>query len=383
MTAPGCRAALGRRIAEHRRRRGLSQRELGRLVGRSVTWVSQVERGVRAVDRISVLETVAAALAIPLAELAAGTPAAAFVSGHRQETAELRLMLSRAPSLHVPAGRGRHSPAGFRARADRAWSLADDARYGDLSGVLAGLVPDLETGVRAAAAGPVRAELCGLLASAYQACAAVLDVLGEPGAAWVAADRSMGAAERAGDPLLVAAGAFRLGTVFLGARRYVQAEEVSRTAAGAVAPLAAGGTAEAVSVWGGLTAVRAVAAAHAGSARSACGFLGDARAAAAQAGPGCGGYRTGFGPAGIALYEVAAAAALGDTGPVLRAAESADVSGLSVCQRAQLLVDVARARGQRGQAADAAAALAQAEEIAPEYVRACRPERRPPPVSSR
>jgi transcriptional regulator with XRE-family HTH domain len=40
--------ALGRKIAAERRRRGLSQPELARLLGRSVAWVSQVERGVRA-----------------------------------------------------------------------------------------------------------------------------------------------------------------------------------------------------------------------------------------------------------------------------------------------------------------------------------------------
>ena len=48
------------------------------MIDRSVAWVSQVERGVRKVDRMSVLETVATALDIPLAELVAfhnGSPA--------------------------------------------------------------------------------------------------------------------------------------------------------------------------------------------------------------------------------------------------------------------------------------------------------------------
>ena len=51
--------------------------------------------------------------------------------------------------------------------------------------------------------------------------------------AWIAADRAVAAAERAGDPLLVAAGAFRLVFVFITAR-HRQAEETTRTAADAL-----------------------------------------------------------------------------------------------------------------------------------------------------
>ena len=46
---------LGERIAYYRRRRGLSQVKLAGLLGRSESWLSQVERGVRSIDRISVL----------------------------------------------------------------------------------------------------------------------------------------------------------------------------------------------------------------------------------------------------------------------------------------------------------------------------------------
>jgi len=69
------------------------------------------------------------------------------------------------------------------------------------------------------------------MATAYQACSAALAKLGEPEAAWIAADRAMAAAERAANPLLVAAGAFRLVFVFLAARHYDQAEETARTTA--------------------------------------------------------------------------------------------------------------------------------------------------------
>ena len=87
MTIPDYQKALGRKIAAERRRRGLSQPELARMIDRSVAWVSQVERGVRRVDRMSVLEALAAALDVPLAELAAKRPLSLRSQGNRPVSA--------------------------------------------------------------------------------------------------------------------------------------------------------------------------------------------------------------------------------------------------------------------------------------------------------
>jgi transcriptional regulator with XRE-family HTH domain len=43
--------------------------ELSNLIGRSESWVSQVERGARHLDRLSVLRKVADALEVPVADL--------------------------------------------------------------------------------------------------------------------------------------------------------------------------------------------------------------------------------------------------------------------------------------------------------------------------
>jgi DNA-binding XRE family transcriptional regulator len=53
---------FGARVALRRRELGLSQPELGRRIGRSESWVSQIERGVRHIDRVSVLQALAEAL---------------------------------------------------------------------------------------------------------------------------------------------------------------------------------------------------------------------------------------------------------------------------------------------------------------------------------
>jgi hypothetical protein len=46
--------SVGERIAIYRRRRGLSQLALANMIGRSEAWLSQVERGIRHVDRFGV-----------------------------------------------------------------------------------------------------------------------------------------------------------------------------------------------------------------------------------------------------------------------------------------------------------------------------------------
>jgi transcriptional regulator with XRE-family HTH domain len=370
MTTPEYQAALGRKLADARRRRGLSQPELARMIGRSVAWVSQVERGVRRIDRMSVLEILADTLGIPLAELAAESPVVAAVNEEQPGAAGLRLVLSGAWSLRAMLN-GHEVPLvdEVRGKVDRAWSLTHEARYADLAALLGGLVPELESGARAVA-DDVRPEMFDLLASAYQACSAALAELDEPEAAWIAADRGMAAAERAGNPLLVAAGAFRLVIVFLGARYYAQAAEVTRTAADALWHIADNGTPEAMSMWGALTLQRAVTAAHLGDAAAAYEFLDRARPVAERTGPGRNDYNTEFGPANVALYEIAVAVELGDAGRALRVASAIDTAGLSPERRARMLIDVARAHAQRRQVADAVAALRQAEELTPEQVHA-------------
>ena len=369
MTTRDYQQALGRKIAAERRRRGLSQPELARMIGRSVAWVSQVERGVRKVDRMSVLEIVAAALDVPLAELAAEAPVVAAVSEEPPDARGLRLVLSGAYALRALLD-GRRAPAlsTLRAKSHKAWDLTHAGRYTELTGLLSGLVPDLETAARTLLESQ-HGEAFELMAITYQACSAALDKLGEPEAAWIAADRAMTAAERAGNPMLVAAGAFRLVLVFLTARHFDQAEETARTAAEALQPRAEQGDPQAMSLWGALTLQRAVIAARINDAESAYGHLERARQVAKRLGEGRNDYDTEFGPANVALHEIAVAVELGDAGRALRTAAAVDTTSLSAERRARMLIDVARAHAQRRQIGEAVAALRQAEDITPEQVR--------------
>ena len=68
MSSPD-REVAGQRIARARRRRGLSQSVLAGLVGRSESWLSQVERGKRGIDSHSVLVRLAEVLRVDIEEL--------------------------------------------------------------------------------------------------------------------------------------------------------------------------------------------------------------------------------------------------------------------------------------------------------------------------
>jgi hypothetical protein len=368
VSTPDYQQALGRKIAAERRRRGLSQPELARMIDRSVAWVSQVERGVRRVDRMSVLETLATALDVPLAELAAEAPVVAAVTEEPPGVGGLRLVLSGAHVLRAMLS-SRRAPAisTLRTKARKAWELTHGGHYTELTDLLHGLVPDLETAARAVPEDQ-QAEVFELIAATYQACSAALAELSEPEAAWIAADRAMAAAERAGNPTLVAAGAFRLVFVFLAARHYDQAEETARTAADALWQLADEGDPQAMSLWGGLTLQRAVIAGRVNDPDTAYGQLERASQIARRLGEGRNDYNTEFGPANVGLYEIAVAVELGDAGRALRVAASLDTTGLSAERRARMLIDVARAYAQRRQVHEAVGALREAEEITHEQV---------------
>ena len=92
--------SVGERIAAYRRRRGLSQATLAGLVGRSESWLSQVERGIRSVDRLSILLDLARVLRVDV-EALIGRPWQYAPNGgeDRDLLAPIRGQLSRYDSL--------------------------------------------------------------------------------------------------------------------------------------------------------------------------------------------------------------------------------------------------------------------------------------------
>lgn len=360
-------STLGERLAFHRKRRGLSQVELGRLVGRSESWVSQVERDARKVDRLSVLAQVAEVLEVPVSELAPETPGEGSATEHAPWADALRLALTGHPTLATlfEEPRAPFTTADPASLVEQAWSLVHASRYSEAAPILADLIHDLETTVRY---GADPTAFAPALARTYQAVAALFAKVDDAEAAWLASDRALFAGERAADPEMVAAGQYRLAQVLLSTGRRAQSRHAAAAGVAALRPHIESADPGLISVYGALHLVLAIGAARDGSRQAAWRAIEGAEDAAARLGQDRNDYGTEFGPTNVGLHAVAVAVELSDAGEALERAALVDPSPLSPERRARFLVDVARAHAQRRNRAAAVAALQDAEAIAPEQI---------------
>ena len=205
--------------------------QFARLIRPSGSRSAQVNRGVRPVDRMSVLQKVAKVLSVSVAELRGDDEAPDL-----DERPEAFDTIRGAPTGHPAIGSvlgtvkltapARQMDVLQRQHAD-VWELVHGSRYAELAPILAALIPGLETATRTADSEQVRAEARELLGDTYQATAAMMVKIGETDAAWIAADRAGFCAEAAGSPLAVAASMFRMAHVFLALGQIDQAHHVA------------------------------------------------------------------------------------------------------------------------------------------------------------
>lgn len=357
--------ALGRKIASYRGRRCLSQRDLALLVGRSESWVSQVERGVRQIDRMSVLRSVATALHAPLSELVADTPLAEPFVYHHDQPSCLRMMLSEGPRFRpaeaVPDG----ADGALADEARLAWGLAPEARYEELPELLVSLLPRLE----AAAAADGLARAGSTLAKTYFVCATALSRQHDPNSAWLAADRGIAAAERSGDRARMAEGAVYLAEVFLDGGRHAQAEYVADNAIQRILEHAESQCDARVGAIMALLWLRlAVVAAKRGEPAECRAAIDRATRLVPAEVDGDDGYLRAR-PSDVQLCLVRTAVELGSPERALRAAAAVPATQLSRAQTVDLKFDLARAYLQRQDTSGALRAILEAEHVAPRYVR--------------
>ena len=365
----------GERIAYHRKRLGLLQVEFAGLIGRSQSWVSQVERGVRAVDRLSVLQKVADALGVPVAELR-GTDADDETTAERPEAFEaLRLALTGHPAINAVLGGTAKALTSDRLGQlcelrEQVWQMVHASRYGELAPLITSLIPELEQAIRATSSAELIEAARELLSDTYQAVAAIMAKLGETDAAWIAADRAAFTAEAMHDPLAVAASLFRMAHALLTLRQIGQAQAVaSTTLTGLEQRAAREPAAEVLSLCGAFHLVLAIAAARDDDRAEARKHLDQAAEIAARIGEDRDDFGTEFGPTNVALHTVAIAVELGDAGQALDLARGIDPEQLSLERQARYSIDLAQAHAMRRQVGEALHCLELAEQLTPEQTR--------------
>jgi transcriptional regulator with XRE-family HTH domain len=377
MPQPGRRdLSIGQRIAGHRRRLGLTQDGLAMRLHRSKSWVTKIERGERPLDSIRTLLEIARALGVEVRELTGqpwfpepGGP------GHEAVPAIRRALLALSPPpLDTDAEEGgRVGPGELPAlerevlAVGRLWQ-----REPNCFSVVVPMLPDLIVRTRLLVEATTGAEYrraCRAQALLGHLGQEVLGRLGEPDLSWVAANQSVGAAERVGDPALSGASAWRVCHAVLRVDDVDEVYAVATSAARELEPALDEASAELLSVYGGLHLVGAIASARAGDRVAARRLLGQARATAARLGSDRNDYWMSFGPTNVAMHDVAVLIESGDPKGAIRYGVTLDPSGLASLERqSSHHVQLAHAYTLQRKDSDAVRELLAAERLNPEGV---------------
>jgi len=205
---------IGRRIAAHRRRLGLTQQGLAMRLHRSTSWVTKIERGGRPLDSVRTLLEVARALGVEVRELTGqpwfpepGGPGHEHVPALRGSLTALRPRASHTDDQTVEP-RELETLRRDVLDAGRRWQ-AEPNCYSAVIPLLPALVNEARL-TAGATTGDERRGANQVLATVCQLAQEVAARLGEPDLSWIAARHSLLAAQDADDRLLAAASAWRV-----------------------------------------------------------------------------------------------------------------------------------------------------------------------------
>src|SRR3954451_21004633 len=218
----------------------MSQQLFADRLGKSKSWVDKVERGVRRLDRFSVIYEIADVLQLDVQVLLGRDPARRPDSGNcvdQVEVGEIRSALERydkTTALFSPPAEAPALPE-LKKAVGHAWLTFQHSKYGVLARMLPRLLRDAQAG-SAAYTDEYGREAAHLLGQVYQIASSTLRKLGEHDLAWLAADRSIMVCQRAEDDLLTALAPARASTALAAKGRFRASLENTVNTAGLVAP---------------------------------------------------------------------------------------------------------------------------------------------------
>jgi transcriptional regulator with XRE-family HTH domain len=370
---------IGRRVAYWRGRRKMSQQVFADRLGKSKSWVDKVERGVRRLDKFSVVYEIADVLALDV-QLLLGKDVERKPETQncidQVEVEEIRAALERYDQMSAFFQAVPHSPPlpEMRKAVSHAWLTYQHAKYGVLARTLPKLLRDAQAADSAHANGDQARDAAHLLGQVYQIASSALRKVGEHELSWLAADRSIAVSQRAGDQLLAGLASYRVGSALLALGRVRPALEVNVNIANRLAPGQDHG-AERLSVYGMLLLNGAMAAARIGDSATVRDLIAGADQAALAIGGDQNHYWTSFGPTNVQLHRCATAVELGDGRMAVETHERIDPDGFAAMlpeRRAHHFLDIARGYTQIGDIERASEMLLEGDRLAPSEIR-CRP----------
>ncbi|MGK5684793.1 helix-turn-helix domain-containing protein [Actinoplanes sp. URMC 104] len=374
---------IGRRVAYWRGRRKMSQQVFADRLGKSKSWVDKVERGVRRLDKFSVVYEIADVLQVDV-QLLLGKDVERRPETQncidQVEVEEIRAALERYDQMSAFFQAVPHSPplAEMRKAVSHAWLTYQHAKYGVLARTLPKLLRDAQAADSAYATGAEAKEAAHLLGQVYQIASSALRKVGEHELSWLAADRSIAVSQRAGDQLLAGLASFRVGSALLALGRVRPSLEVNVNIANRLAPTYSQEPehrGQRLSVYGMLLLNGAMAAARIGDSATVRDLLCGAEQASLELGGDFNHYWTSFGPTNVQLHRCAAAVELGDGRAAVETHEKIDVVGFNALlpeRRAHHYLDIARGYTQIGNIEKASEMLLEGDRLAPSEIR-CRP----------
>lgn len=368
---------IGRRVAYWRRRRRMSQQVFADRLGKSKSWVDKVERGVRRLDKFSLIHDIAEVLQVEPQLFTGREPErrpGEQVIG-TLEIAEIRAALERYDQVN-PCFQAAVEPDldELRKSVEHAWLTYQHAR----GRTLARLLPDLLWQAQAADAvygndPHLAADSARLLGQVYQITSSTLRNLGEFELGWLAADRAVSVARRSGDELLTGVATFRVAMSLLAMGRVRPALEVNISVANQLAP-AFNDPYEPrrLSVYGMLLLQGAMAAARIGDSATTEDLLRAAEEAAEWLGSDQNHFWSCFGPTNVLLHRAAAAVELGNARYTVETRDRVLGTGFAALvpeRRVHYLLDLARGWAQVGDLQRAGETLVAGERMAPTELR--------------
>ena len=364
--------AFGQRMQIYRQRRGMSRPVLAGFLGKSPSWVKQVETGVIQVPKLPTILRIAELLRVrELADLTGDQTLHVdlFIGPGHPRLAAVKAAVDAFPLI---ADREAPSTQHLRLRLDSAWAARHSApNHREVVGeLLPGLIGDAQLAVRQADTAAERSAAQAVLSEVYSLSQFFVAYQPDSALLWRVAERGMVAAQDSGDPHAIGVAAWLTAQAHRDAAHFDAADAVTLEALRYLEPQLPDADDRVLAIAGALQFEAGYTAARRGENGSAWGWWDKAERTARKLSADYYHPITSFSQAIMGAHAVTVAVELHQGGESVRQAARADKAVIkSRPRRARHRIEEARAYQLDGQPDTALATLEKAFEAASETIK--------------